>query len=108
MGEFMSSYIFIPLGLFNVRMTRHYFPLLAVSLLSVKLSLKLHMNIVQNLLSTTRPSLFIITRKVSSPFLTWSLILYSLWISSAVTFSYIFLLQFKKRCLQYITPQSAI
>ena len=65
MGGFRSSYLFIPLGFLMIRMTRHYFPLLSVNLLSVKLSLKLHMNIVQNLLSTKLPFLFLITCKVS-------------------------------------------
>ena len=36
MGGFMSSYLFIPLGFFIIQMTRHYFPLLSVNLLSVK------------------------------------------------------------------------
>ena len=38
MGGFKSSYLFIyiPLGFFVIRMTRHYFPLLSVNLLSVK------------------------------------------------------------------------
>ena len=57
------------LGFFIIRMTRYYFPLFSVNLLSVKLSLKLHMDIiVQNLLSTALLSLFIITCKVSSSF----------------------------------------
>ena len=47
MGGFTPSYFFIPLGLFIIRMTRYYFPLLSVNLLSVKLSRKLHMNIVK-------------------------------------------------------------
>ena len=59
MGGFRSSYLFIPIGFFIIRMTRDYFPLLSVNLLSVKLSLKLHMNIVQKLLSTTLPSFFL-------------------------------------------------
>ena len=49
-------------------MTRYYFSFLSVNLLSVKLSLKLHMNIVQKLLPTTISSLFIRTFKVSSSF----------------------------------------
>ena len=49
-------------------MARYYFSLLSVNLLIVKLSLKLHMNIVQNLLLTTISSLFIRTFKVSSYF----------------------------------------
>ena len=36
MGECKSSYHFIPLGFFIIRITRHYFPLLSVNLLSVK------------------------------------------------------------------------
>ena len=36
MGGFRSRYLFIPLGFFIIRMTRHYFPLLSVNLLSVK------------------------------------------------------------------------
>ena len=38
MRGFKSSYLFIciPLGFFVIRMTRHYFPLLSVNLLSVK------------------------------------------------------------------------
>ena len=38
MGGFKSSYLFIyiPLGFFVIRMTRHYFPLLSVTLLIVK------------------------------------------------------------------------
>ena len=36
MGGFKSSYLFIPLGLFIMRITRLYFPLLSVNLLSVK------------------------------------------------------------------------
>ena len=35
-GRFKSSYLFIPLGFFIIRMTRHYCPLLSVNLLSVK------------------------------------------------------------------------
>ena len=50
MGGFRSSYFFIPLESFIIRMTRYYFTLLSVNLLSVVLSLKLHMNILQNLL----------------------------------------------------------
>ena len=57
------------LGLFIIRITRYYFPLFSVNLLSVKLSLKLHMDIiVQSLLSTAILSLFIITCKVASSF----------------------------------------
>ena len=36
MGECKSSYHFIPLGFFIIRITRHYFLLLSVNLLSVK------------------------------------------------------------------------
>ena len=38
MGGFKSSYLFtyIPLGIFTIRMTGHYFPLLSVNLLIVK------------------------------------------------------------------------
>ena len=36
MGGLKSSYLFIPLGCFIIRMTRHYFPLLSVNLLSFK------------------------------------------------------------------------
>ena len=38
MGVFKSShrFIYIPLGFFVIRMTRHYFPLLSVNLLSIK------------------------------------------------------------------------
>ena len=36
MGGFRSRYLFIPLGFFIIRMTKHYFPLLSVNLLSVK------------------------------------------------------------------------
>ena len=67
-GGFRPTYFFIPLGFFIIRMTRYYFPLLSVNLLSVILSLKLHMNTLQNLSSTELPFLFIITCKVSSSF----------------------------------------
>ena len=46
----------------------YYSSLLSVKLLRVKLSPKLHMDIVQNILLTTLPSLFIITGKVSAFF----------------------------------------
>ena len=46
----------------------YYSSLLSVNLLRVKLSPKLHMDIVQNMLLTTLPSLFIITGKVSAFF----------------------------------------
>ena len=36
MGGFKYSHLFIPLGFFIIRMTRHYFPLLSLNLLSVK------------------------------------------------------------------------
>ena len=36
MGECKSSYHFVPLGFFIIKITRHYFPLLSVNLLSVK------------------------------------------------------------------------
>ena len=36
MGGFKSSYLFIPLEFFIIRMTMHYFPLLSVNLLNVK------------------------------------------------------------------------
>ena len=36
MEGFKSSYLFTPLGFFIIRMTRHYFPLLSVNLMSVK------------------------------------------------------------------------
>ena len=36
MGGFKSRYLFIPLEIFIIRMTMHYFPLLSVNLLSVK------------------------------------------------------------------------
>ena len=36
MGGSKSSKLFIPLGFFVIRMTRHYFPLLSVNLLSIK------------------------------------------------------------------------
>ena len=78
MGGFRHSYFFISLGLFIIRMTKYYFSLLLVNLLSVKLFLKLHMNIVKNLLSTTLPS-------SSHPFSTWSFVISSLCISSVVT-----------------------
>ena len=67
-GGSRPTYLFIPLGFFIIRTTRYYFLLLSVNLLSVKLSLTLDMNIVQKLLSTAFPSLFIITCKVSSSF----------------------------------------
>ena len=38
MGGFKTSYLFIPLGFFITRMTRHYFLLLSVNFLSVKLA----------------------------------------------------------------------
>ena len=56
-----------------------------------KFFLKLKTNIVQNILLTTLSSLLIITCKVCSSFLTWSLILHLLWVSSVCTyFSYHF------------------
>ena len=68
MGRFRPSYIFISSGIFITKMTRYYIPLRSADLMRVKLSLKWHMNIVQNLLSIALPSLFIITFKVSSSF----------------------------------------
>ena len=64
MEELKSSYLFIALGAFFIRMTRYYLPLHSINLLSVKLFLKPHMKIVQDLLSTTLPCLFIMTHKV--------------------------------------------
>ena len=46
----------------------YYSSLLSVNLLRIRLSPKLHMDIVQNVLLTTLPSLFIITGKVSASF----------------------------------------
>ena len=65
-------------------MTRYYFPLLSVNLQSAKFSLKFHTNIVQNLFSITLPSLLIITCKVPHSFLTWFLIVYSMWIAQII------------------------
>ena len=65
--------IFSYLHVVEIRMARYYFPLLANYFLSIKLFLKLHMNIMLDLLSTTLPCLF----KVSLLFLTWSLNFFS-------------------------------
>ena len=75
MRQFRSSYLFLLLGFFFIRMARYYCALLSVNPLGVKLSLKLHMNTVKNLLSTALRGLLIITSNVSSFFLTWTLIL---------------------------------
>ena len=83
-------------------MTRYYFSLLSVNLLSVKLSLKLHMNIVQNLLPMTVPSLFIRTFKVSSSFFNLDLnSLFSLNFFSCYLFVHILYTVEKKVSLVY-------
>ena len=64
MEELKSSYLFIVLEAFFIRMARYYLPLHSINLLSVKPFLKPHMKIVQDLLSTTLPCLFVMTHKV--------------------------------------------
>ena len=64
MEGFGCSYFFIPLGVFFHKNGK-VFRLLLINLVGVKLFLKLRMHIVQDLLSTTFPCLFIITHKVS-------------------------------------------
>ena len=78
MGGFRSSYFIIPYGFPFIRIAKYYFPLLSVNLLHVKLSVKLHTNITQNLLATALPCFFIITCKVSLSFFNWTINTWSL------------------------------
>ena len=67
MGGFRPSYFYI-IRTFYHKNDKVLLSLFSVNLLSAKFSLELHMNNVQKLLSTTVPSLFIITFKVSLSF----------------------------------------